>query len=711
MARTTDTDTQAGICQPFLWNRMTMGCCYYPEHWEETLWESDLTRMKDTGISVIRIAEFAWNKIEQEEGVYDFSFFDRFLALCQKKEMKVIFSTPTATPPAWLTEKYPEVLNARIDSVRYRHGGRRHYNYNSPVYLDFCTKIVTQSAMHYAPHPCVIGWQIDNELNCEVNEFYSDADDNAFRIFLQEKYQDLDSLNAAWGNVFWNQTYTNWSQIHIPRLTPSQGINPHMHLDYYRFIAESTFRFCKMQAGIIKRYSKPGDFITTNGMFAHLDNHRMAKECLSTYTYDSYPNFAFGLDAHPEKDCLNDRWNSKNQNEVRSICPHYGIMEQQSGAGGWTTRMEGPAPRPGQLTLWAMQSVAHGADYISFFRWRTCAFGTEIYWHGILDYDNRDNRKLKEVKDFYEKFQTLHPVCNADYTASFGLVKDYDNVWDCDVDIWHKRIASYSENEIFAGAELANLPYDVIYLQEDTTLSDLAKYPVLVYPHPLIIDEMKVSLLTAYVEQGGTLLLGCRIGLKNTNGICQMLPQPGLLQGLAGTDVTDFTYTSPAEEDTYALWNGQKLETPVFNDILTPLPGTKVLAHYGNSYYAGKAALTEHKAGLGKVLHLGSAFSRNSITGLLAYAGVVSPFTELIEADGKEIELSLRKKDGRSFLFVLNFQAKEVSFTLKKTMRALFAEGSEYHASQDAFGADGNPRDVSGLLTLPAYGTAVFEVL
>ncbi|MCM1254363.1 MAG: beta-galactosidase [Clostridium sp.] len=679
--------------QNFLWKQMTMGVCYYPEHWNEDLWEPDLTRMKKAGVSVIRIAEFAWNKIEPAEGVYDFSFFDRFLTLCSEKEMKVIFCTPTATPPAWLSEKHPEILNARIDGALYRHGGRRHYNYNSSVYQDYCRKIVTQSAMHYAPHPAVIGWQIDNELNCEVSEFYSEADDNAFRVFLQERYVDVSVLNKAWGTLFWNQTYTDWNEVHIPRLTPSNGVNPHMYLDYCRFIAESTFRFCKMQADIIRKFCKPGDFITTNGMFAHIDNHRMAKECLDIYTFDSYPDFSFGLDKEPKKDILNDRWNSKTQNEIRSICPHYGIMEQQSGAGGWVTRMEQPAPRPGQLTLWAMQSVAHGADFISFFRWRTCTFGTEIYWHGILDYDNRDNRKLKEVTDFYQKFQTLAPVCGADYAASFALLKDYDNIWDCEADIWHKRIASYSEDEIFAGAELANLPYDIVYLQNDSNIADLKKYPVLLYPHPMIMDEEKAALLETYVNQGGTLIIGCRSGLKNKNGICEMLPQPGLLQNLSGTDVQDFTYTSPAEDDTYALWNGEKLETPVFNDILTPLADTKVLARYANSYYAGQAALTEHKTGSGRVLHLGSAFSRNAVPALLEYAGVVSPFTELIAADGYDVELTLRIKDGREFLFVLNFNPQPVSFILKKTMRSLYDD-----------------TEVSGVMTLPAFGTAVYEI-
>lgn len=128
--------------QGFQWKHMTMGTCYYPEHWDKDLWQEDLRRMKAAGISVIRVAEFAWSKVEREEGVFDYTFFDEFLDLCQREEMKVIFGTPTATPPAWLTEKYPEVLNAREDGVLYRHGGRRHYNYNSEKYLELSARIV-----------------------------------------------------------------------------------------------------------------------------------------------------------------------------------------------------------------------------------------------------------------------------------------------------------------------------------------------------------------------------------------------------------------------------------------------------------------------------------------------------------------------------------------------------------------------------------------
>ncbi len=679
--------------QRFQFKEMTAGVCYYPEHWPKEMWRDDLRRIRESGISVIRIAEFAWTIFEPVEGTFSFDFFDEFLAVAEEEGIKVIFGTPSATPPAWLTERYPEVLNARKDGVLLRHGGRRHYNYNSPVYRKLTARIVEQLARHYGQHPCLVGWQIDNELNCETSEFYSEADHAAFRSFLKEKYGTLDALNAAWGTVFWSETYTDWEQLHCPRPVINNGDNPHLMLDYRRFVSASCLSFAGMQADIIRKYKKPGDFITTNGLFGDMDNHKLQQDSLDIYTYDSYPNFAFEIDRDPKhsKD-LNDRKWTRNLTETRSVCPHFGIMEQQSGGGGWTSRMEMPAPRPGQLTLWAMQSVAQGADFISFFRWRTCAFGTEMYWHGILDYDGRDNRKLAEVKDFISKMKTLDPVCGAENAAGFALLKDYDNIFDSETDIWHRRIASASEKEIFAASELNHTPYNIVYMKEETELAELAAYKVLVYPHPFIMSEKRAEVLKQYVANGGTLIVGCRSGLKDMNGKCVMLPQPGLLQELTGTDVRDFTYTSPNEDDIYAVWDGGKIMTPVFNDVLTPLPGTEVLAAYGNGYYRGEAALTRHAYGKGQVLHLGSTFTREGFKELLAYAGALEPFREIVTAP-EDVEVVLREKDGQRFLFVLNFMAEERTITLHKPGTLLYTGGT-----------------VQGEVTLPAFGTAVYQV-
>lgn len=671
--------------QNFQWNKMTLGVCYYPEHWPKTMWRDDLRRMKEAGIFTVRIAEFAWAILEPEEGVFRFDFFDEFLDICLEEGIRVIFGTPTATPPAWLTEKYPEVLNALPDGTLLRHGARRHYNYNSPVYRRLAACITEQLAQHYGQHSAIAGWQLDNEFNCETDTFYSEADHEAFRRFAKEKYVTLDALNEAWGTVFWSETYTDWSQIFCPRPVLNGGYNPHLMLDYSRFVSASCLSFAGMQSEILHKYIKPGDFITTNGMFGHLDNHRMQNDVLDVYTYDSYPDFAFEAGRDPKTSTdLNDRKWSRNLTEVRSICPHFGIMEQQSGGGGWVNRMEMPMPRPGQLTLWAMQSAAHGADYISFFRWRTCVFGTELYWHGILDYDNRDNRRLGEVKELSRLLRTLDPVCGADHTAAFAMLKDYDNEWDARHDALHRRIWKHSEAEIFAASQLAHTPYDVVYISDETEAEELAAYPVVIYPHPMIMTEKRAAMLRKYAEQGGTLIIGCRAGLKDISGKAFMLPQPGLLQELTGTDVRDFTLTSPAEEE--------DPDAPVWNDILTPLAGTKVLDAYKTSWYAGEACLTEHCLGEGRVLHLGSAFSRDRVRRLFSHTGILEPFAAYISAP-EGVELVMREKAGRRFLFALNYQQTDQSILLKKSAVLLYTGDT-----------------ISGEFRLPPFGTAVFEV-
>ena len=262
---------------------MSVGVCYYPEHWDESLWESDLKRMLDNGIHTVRIGEFAWSIMEREEGSFDFSFFDRFLDLCASTGMQVIFGTPTATPPAWLTCRYPETLNANADGVLYRHGGRRHYNYNSPVYREKVALLVGKMAEHWGRHPAIVGWQIDNELNCETNDFLSEADGKAFRVFLQKKYASLDALNKAWGTVFWSQTYTDWEQIDVPHTNAIASHNPSLLLDYVRFVSASALSFCAMQTEILRKFIEPRMFVTTNGMFGRLDNHEMARNILDVY--------------------------------------------------------------------------------------------------------------------------------------------------------------------------------------------------------------------------------------------------------------------------------------------------------------------------------------------------------------------------------------------------------------------------------------------
>jgi beta-galactosidase len=650
-------------------DHLTMGTDYYPEHWSDSLWQSDLERMKETGIEWIRIAEFAWNKFEPEDGKFTFDFFDRFLALAEKAQIKIIFSTPTATPPAWLTVKYPEVLNCRIDGVQYRHGGRRHYTYNSPVYNQYIKRIVEQLGAHYGKNPCVAGWQIDNEVNCETNEFYSENDTIAFREFLKKKYRTLDTLNSAWGTVFWNQTYTDWNEVCVPQVTLNDSMNPHRRLDYIRFVSDSACRFVQMQSDILRRYLKPGDFITTNGLFGHLDNHRMTNESLDFLMYDSYPDFAYmSDDPLPPLHSLKDRKWTSFLADVRSVSPVFGIMEQQSGAGGWTTRMKMPEPRPGQIQLWSFQSIANGADYIGYFRWRTSPISTEIYWHGILDYSGRDNRRLAEVQNMKKRMTALTDLTGASFKASFGVLKDYDNKWDSDVDQWMNDVESCSQQGIFAASEYTHTPLDYVYITPLLTAVELSKYPVLFYPHPAIMTETTVKLLEHYVAAGGILVFGCRAGLKNINGACVQDNLPGIVQKLAGADVTDFTSTAPDDELPLVAWDDETLEAACFTDIVQPYGhSAELVGTYRNNYYKGKGALVRNSYGKGTCYYFGSTFTEQAARIFFAKLGIAEPYKDIMELP-ETLELLVRQKENKTWFFILNYTKENQTCTVKQKL-------------------------------------------
>lgn len=668
--------------------KLTLGVCYYPEHWPEALWDDDLTRMKAHGIEVVRVAEFAWSLFEPSEGKYEFDLFDRFLALAGRHKMQIIFCTPTATPPAWLTEKYPEVLNADVSGTLYRHGLRRHYNYNSDVYRRFTVDIVRAMGEHYGAHPAIIGWQIDNELNCEIAEFYAEADHQAFRCYLKDKYGTLENLNEKMGTVVWSQQYSDWSELHLRRPTTGGQYNPHLLLEEKRFISWSAVRYCTLQCDTLRPYIGDG-FITTNGIFPHLNYKELMDGALDFLCYDSYPNFALDMNQNPaDTDDIKDRKWSRNLMATRAVSQRFGIMEQQSGANGWTGRMEAPMPRPGQMRLWTMQSVAHGADFVSYFRWRTAPVGTEIYWHGILDYDNAPNRRLAELGQINQDFERLAPLAGSQFAARVAYVRDYANEWDAEFDVWHRRVHETSMNGWFRACQHTHTPMDYLYIDERTTVKDLFAYGLLVYPHATILEKETADKLAAYVHGGGTLVFGARSGYKDQYGRCPMRPLAGFAGELCGARVKDYTFIGPYDEAGMVDWDGARVDACTFNDVLEPCePDAQIDATYAANYYRGEAAMISRTVGEGRAFYFGAAFNEAAATAFLQRLGHAEPYGGLLELS-PGIELAVREKDdGCKIFIVLNYQRAPEPLTLHAPMTDLLSEET-----------------YTGRVDLPAYG-------
>ncbi|MEK3662487.1 beta-galactosidase [Paenibacillus sp. FSL F4-0236] len=662
--------------KPVATEKFELGVCYYPEHWPESMWEDDYRRMRELGFTIIRIGEFAWSIFEPAQGEFQFGLFDRAIDLAHKHGLQVVLGTPTATPPAWLTHKYPEVLNVTYEGVTLQHGMRRHYNYSSPKYRELCARITEQMAEHYGNHPGVVGWQIDNELNCEISEFYSESDHKAFREWLQQKYVTLERLNEAWGAVFWNQSYSDWSQVYLPRPTPSpKQPNPHQALDEKRFISDNTISFAENQADIIRKLA-PKQWVTTNGLFGHLDSHELTDELLDFFSYDSYPQFSTIFYDPNERNPLNDRGWGLSLSVVRSISPNFCIMEQQSGPGGWVNRMDMPSPKPGQMRLWTYQSIAHGADMVLYFRWRTATMGNEIYWHGINDYHNQPNRRVREAGQIGQELagagQALIGTRNQ---ANVAIVRDYANEWDGEYDVWHGPFMWKSNKEWYKALQRKHIPNDVLYLRKKTTLEELARYDVLIYPHPAIMTDETASLLDEYVQQGGKLIFGCRTGYKDERGQCYMRPFPGAARDLCGITVEEFTMVKGSRQPTTISWSGAAegvTGADDFNDILRiEDDSVEVMAVYASDYYAGKPAVTRNRRGKGEVWYYGAVFNEQAASIIIDQVSLQSPVDWLVLPE--DVELQVRNGTSSSYTFLLNYSEAPVAIHLHETKMDLLS--------------------------------------
>jgi len=345
-------------------------------------------------------------------------------------------------------------------------------------------------------------------------------------------------------------------------------------------------------------------------------------------------------------------------------------MEQQTGAGGWDFIMQQPAPKPGQMRLWTFQSIAHGADFVNYFRWRTAPVGTEIYWHGLNDYSNRPNRRLEELAKIRDDVAKLADVAGSVYQAKIAYLKDYSNEWDGEQDHWHGDLDRFSQRNWFSAAQKTHTPMDLVYLNipsRETTADGLDRYELLIYPHATILTDKTARLLRGYVERGGKLIMGARTGYKDEFGRCPMREMPGFASELCGARVTEFTYLGPNDAPESIVWDGAELESPVFNDVLEPAGGGQIQGTFKGNYYDGKPGLVVNQLGKGTAHYWGAGFSEKAAEAFLQKLGAASPYAPVLRLP-EETELAVRARNGRAYFFILNYKPYEVKITVKQAM-------------------------------------------
>lgn len=581
-----------------------VGAYYYPEHWNEKEWERDLKKMSELGFEFTHFAEFAWAQLEPEEGRYDFAWLDRAVALAAKYNLKVVMCTSTATPPVWLTRKYPQILLKREDGTTLDHGARQHASHASELYRSYSLKMIEELAKHYGNDSRIIGWQLDNEPG--VQSDYNDEAYVRFRDFLRKEYKnDIQALNDAWGTSFWSEVYSSFDQINIPKMRIG-FMNHHQILDYRRFAALQTTSFLDDQCLMIKKYAK-NQWVTTNYIPNYEEGHIGMSKTIDFQSYTRYMVYGddegIGKNGSRIGDPLRIAWANDFFRPVQGV---YGVMELQPGQVNWGR--VNPQPYPGAVRLWLWSVYAGGSDFTCTYRFRQPLFGTEQYHYGIVGPDGvtvtsgglEYQQFIKEIKEL-RKSHAPKESKPKDYTArKTAILFNFENSWSIDR---QKQNASWNTlghiQRYYKALKSFGAPVDYIY--ED---KDFSAYRVMIAPAYQMIDQQLVQRWTDYVKNGGNLVLTCRTGHKDRKGRLFPAQFAEPIFGLIGAKMDFYDLLLPNHPDNVNM-NGKDYQWNTWGEIFTPDAGTEVWATYQVDFYRGKPAVIHRQLGKGTVTYVG----------------------------------------------------------------------------------------------------------
>lgn len=580
------------------------GAYYYPEHWDESQWERDLKQMHELGFEFTHFAEFAWAQLEPQEGVYDFSWLDRAVALAAKYDLKVVMCTSTATPPVWLSRKYPEILLKSEDGTVQDHGARQHASFASPVYRKLAYRMIEELACHYGNDSRIIGWQLDNEPAVQFD--YNQAAEEAFREFLKEKYHhNIQELNAAWGTAFWSEVYSRFEEITLPK-TAQMFMNHHQILDYRRFAAKQTNDFLNEQCRLIKKYAK-NQWVTTNYIPDYDKGHIGGSKDLDFVSYTRYmvygDNEGIGRRGYRVGNPLRI---AMANDFFRPVNGTYGVMELQPGQVNWGSI--NPQPLPGAVRLWLWSVFAGGSDFICTYRYRQPLYGTEQYHYGIVGTDGvtvtpggREYEQfMKEIRSLRKDYRPKEDKPETYLKRKTAILWNPENYWSIDrqkqnatwntfahVDKYYRTLKSYAA------------PVDFISEEKD-----FSQYPVMIVPAYQLADKELVARWKKYVEEGGNLVLTCRTAQKDRFGRLPETPFGSMIDELTGNHI-EFYDLLLSQDPGQVKMDGKVYTWNTWGEILQPGTSNEVWATYTNEFYEGKPAVTFRKLGKGSVTYIG----------------------------------------------------------------------------------------------------------
>ena len=463
--------------------KRALGVCYYPEHWPEDMWTQDADEMVSAGISWVRIGEFAWSRIEPTPGQYEFDWMDRAIDVLAQAGLKIVLGTPSCTPPRWMIDKYPDMLACDAQGNPRKFGSRRHYCFSHSGYREASARIAETLGKRYGRDPRIFAWQIDNEYGCHDTILsYSDAAKDAFRKWLRERYGTVEALNTAWGNVFWSMEYSTFNQIDLPNQIVTQP-NPSHDLAFRRFSSDQVVKYHEAQVEALRACTDAPLIHNYMGRVLDFDHFEVGAS-IDIASWDSYPIgfLSDRLDASEER---KEQYLRQGDPDMQAFHHdlyravgrdnRWWVMEQQPGPVNWAPY--NPAPMPGMVRLWSWEAFAHGAEVVSYFRWRQAPFAQEQMHAGLKRPDNTPAPGLDEAVRVAQEIADMPDI--ALKQAEVAMVFDYPSEWAWQV---LPQGADFTYFQVMLDAYRAlrrkGLSIDIV----PSTVTDLSAYKLVLAP-------------------------------------------------------------------------------------------------------------------------------------------------------------------------------------------------------------------------------------
>lgn len=648
---------------------MYYGVSYYPEQKSSKELAHDISLLKESGINTVRMGEFSWCRMEPKEGMFEFGWLDSVISELGQAGIRTVVCTPTACPPVWLTDKYPDLLYMDNRKVRRPFGGRRHYCYNHEGYREYCRKIAEEIGRHYGSNPYVLGFQIDNEPAQEgTGRCACPVCQHKFQDYLKNKYGTIEAWNQRSGSVFWSQEYDAFEQIKIPANTIEKAAqnlimdhpeNPTLRLEFERFSSDSQIGFQNIQRDELKKYTAYPVTTNTTGLATNSIDYYKSTKKLDNFAFDYYPEL---------RDKMVPSFPYAFARGIKQGAPFW-ILEFSSGGGHAMRGYGRRQPTPGAMKLAAVQSMVHGAEMMLHFQFRAFPAGAEQLNYSIVDLDGKPRRRYYEMQETGRELRKLEPYFKAGFDNQAAICMDYDSLWALGIKPIHQDCFNYVNycEKLYRLLAQVGINADVVSCDHDFT-----KYKLVIIPCGIIMDREIKRKCIAYTEQGGNLLATFLTGVKNCDNVGCTETLPAGLSDLFGISVEEW---EPVFDDTrskisMALNNGEETyRNELWSELLSG--DAEGIGFYTDDFKQGMKAVTRHRHGKGSAYYLGTGLEEAGMKKLFeniaAHSGVLRNPVSVV-GNSSNVEIVRKYLAKKVYYFIFNFDRETVKVRMEEPL-------------------------------------------